>query len=95
MHIDPVQPEDVADLDSRIGVGFGIAQILKDSEIVFEERSDQEWEDLPLLREFEEMAQLDPDRDWRLYLMAPLWNAEYQRQGDGRWILIDKGRGFA
>jgi hypothetical protein len=41
------------------------------------------------------MAAADPDHDWRIYFYAPLYEAEYQRQGDGCWVLIKKGEGFA
>lgn len=41
------------------------------------------------------MAKRDPDRDWRIHLVAPLSERHYQRQGEGRWILYEKGEGFA
>jgi len=78
-----------------IGVGFGIAQVTKDEELVFQEQPEQANDELPYLSEFEEMAKKDPDHDWRVLLVAPLREREYQRQGDGEWVLIASGRGFA
>ena len=33
--------------------------------------------------------------DWRARFGSPLRDAEYQRQGKGRWVLIANGMGFA
>jgi len=81
-------------MDLCIGVGFGIAQITKDSEVIYSEPSDDEGYTSPLLQVFEDMAKLDPDHDWRCLLYAPLRGEEYQRQG-GRWVLVDSNMGFA
>jgi hypothetical protein len=87
----PVLP--IADMDIRVCVGFGIAQITKDDEIIYQDISIAD--KVPTLQEFEKMAQLDPNHDWRLLLEAPLRSREYQRQGIEKWVLIDSGMGFA
>jgi len=43
----------------------------------------------------EERAAKDPDHDWRISFVAPLYEACYQRQGDKHWVLVSKGEGFA
>jgi len=44
--------------------------------------------------DIEEMAEKDPDHDWRIYFLNPLYDAEYQRQGEKLWVLVKKGDGF-
>jgi hypothetical protein len=50
---------------------------------------------LKSFRGFEEIAKKDPDHDWRHNLDLPLRSADYQRHGDGKWILLERGEGFA
>ncbi len=85
--------ERIAPLDMLIAVGFGIARVTRGKKIVFQETADDE--DYHRLAEFEEMAKTDPDHDWRVLLEAPLRSREYQRQGEGKWVLIASGEGFA
>ena len=46
-------------------------------------------------KDAEAAAAKDPDHDWRISFYAPLYDAEYQRQGVSHWVLISKGDGFA
>lgn len=86
----PVQA--IAPMNTLIAVGFGDAHISKDGEIIFDgERA----EEFHTLEEFEALANGDPNHDWRLVLDAPLSSREYQRQGEGQWVLIAQGEGFA
>lgn len=85
--------EAVAPLDMIIAVGFGVAQVTKGDEIIFQESmGDEEFHEL---QEFENMAKADPDHDWRALLVAPLREREYQRHGDEHWALVRSGEGFA
>lgn len=43
----------------------------------------------------EALAALDPDHDWRIHLHGPLHGEEYQRHGEGMWVLVAKDNGFA
>ncbi len=80
-------------LDALIAVGFGMAMITKDGRPVFDEQdSPDEFRDLAY---FEAMARDDPNHDWRAHLVAPLSERHYQRQGEGLWVLYEKGQGFA
>jgi hypothetical protein len=47
------------------------------------------------LSDFEEMAKKEPDADWRYSFLMALRDGEYQRQGEGKWVLIKSGQGYA
>jgi len=49
----------------------------------------------PTLATFEAQALDDPDHDWRVVFYGSLHEEEYQRQGEGSWVLIRSGMGFA
>jgi hypothetical protein len=85
-----------SDLDPErmICVGFGTAGYSKDGLDIWTEGGADD-EEPPLVRDVERVAALDPNHDWRIYFEVPLYSAEYQRQGDGIWVLIRKGEGFA
>ncbi len=85
--------ERVAPLNMLVAVGFGYAAVLRGSREVFREGPDDT--EYHTLVEFEEMAKADPEHSWRVILDAPLCYREYQRQGDGNWVLIKSGMGFA
>ena len=81
-------------MDRTICVGFGSAGYSRDGQCLWQEDSD-EFEDCPTVAGVEALAKADPDHDWRISFFAPLYEAEYQRQADGIWVLIRKGEGFA
>lgn len=88
--------------DGLVAVGFGTASLTKDGEEVWSEQSEnhkaeQEKRDPLYLegKDCEEMAAKDPDHDWRIEIMAPLYEATYQRQGEKHWVLVQRGEGFA
>lgn len=81
-------------MDRTIAVGFGTAGYSKDGETLWNENGQPE-DEFPTVQLVEELAAKDPDHDWRIFFFAPLYDAEYQRQGEGKWILIKKGEGFA
>ena len=84
-------------MDRIIAVGFGDAGYTKDGIGVWSESdapSDSE-EDFHTVADVERLAAADPDHDWRIYFYSPMYEAEYQRQGEGAWVLVKKGEGFA
>ena len=85
----------VLPIKSKVIAGFGSATITKDGETVYYEKPNLEWEKAPTLLKFEKMARKDPDHDWRYNLDLPLRSAVYQRHGENKWCLIEKGLGFA
>lgn len=82
------------DMGRVIGVGFGSAGYRRDGETLWEERG-EDFDELPTVAKVEAMAAADPDHDWRIFYYAPLYEAEYQRQGARHWVLVRKGEGFA
>jgi len=80
---------------SLLAVGFGGCSVTRDGKEVYSEqqaeRDGANW----TCAEAEQMAADDPDHDWRIHFFAPMYEAEYQRQGERHWPLIKKGQGFA
>jgi len=82
-------------MDRMIAVGFGSAGYSRDGEELWSEGQLDDIDNAPNVSHVEQLAAADPDRDWRIYFFAPLYEAEYQRQGEGVWVLVRKGEGFA
>ena len=86
-----------------IAVGFGSAGFTRDGVTLWDENmrehemrtEERALDDFPTVAHVEAMAAADPDHDWRIYFYAPLYEAHYQRHGDGHWVLVRKGEGFA
>ena len=82
-----------------LAVGFGDVVATKDGLTIYSEcefgRNNPEWEEYWNTQKVENIAKADPDHDWRINFMAPLYGAEYQRQGDGHWVLVRRDQGFA
>lgn len=80
-----------------IGVGFGLAALTKDGAIVWAEdtRVVQFDDDVLTGADAEKIASGDPDHDWRIVIDGPVAKQVYQRHGIGRWVLIERGDGFA
>ncbi|WP_025899087.1 hypothetical protein [Sneathiella glossodoripedis] len=77
-----------------IAVGFGSATLTKNNQTVYCETEVTE-ENFMTFQEAEEIASNEPENDWRIHLIAPLSERHYQRQGEGHWVLYEKGMGFA
>ena len=86
---------DVAPMDMPIAVGFGRAEVTKDSTVVYKEPPEYDESGWWTVKNAESAAQKDPDHDWRIMLYAPLYGKCYQRQGEGLWVLIAENEGFA
>ena len=84
-------------MDREIGVGFGSAGYSRDGETLWEEsmRDPDSEAPYPTVAQVEDMAKASPESDWRIFFYAPLYESEYQRQGDGQWVLVRRGMGFA
>jgi hypothetical protein len=83
-----------------LATGFGQCMVTRDGEPVYTECSTalDDDSDPPRLRRFTRRAYREPARDWRVHILAPLYDAEYQWQGDkwtGKWFLVRRGEGFA
>lgn len=83
-------------MDRPIAVGFGSAGYSKDGKPLWDEQeAGEDWDKMHTVATVEALALADPDHDWRIYFVAPLYESEYQRQGEGVWVLVRKGEGFA
>jgi len=85
--------------DFIVAVGFGAAGVSASGAHIIEE---QEWMDTDefggaevTLALVERVAKSRPELDWRINMYGPLSGQEYQRQGDGHWVLIRRDEGFA
>lgn len=83
------------EMERWIAVGFGSAGYSKDGQELWSEQEIGDDGEPHTVADVEKLALADPDHDWRIYFFAPLYEAEYQRQGDGVWVLVRKGEGFA
>jgi len=89
-------PTSMFPMDGLIAVGFGFASVTRDGQSVYEEpNADPEDGDFWTGADAEKAAQADPDHDWRIHKHAALYEAVYQRHGEGQWVLIERGEGFA
>jgi hypothetical protein len=80
--------------DALIGVGIGYAALTRDGETVYEEDGRQE-RDSMTVAQAERLAQREPERDWRIHLVAQLENRHYRRKGAGLWVLYERGYGMS
>jgi hypothetical protein len=80
--------------EAFIGVGIGYAALTRDGETVYEEDGKQQ-RDLMTVAQAERLAQREPERDWRIHLVAQLENRHYRREGAGLWVLYERGYGMS
>jgi hypothetical protein len=80
--------------DALIGVGIGYAAPTRDGQAVYEEGGKRQC-DLMTVAQAEELAQREPERDWRVHLVAQLENRHYRRNSSGVWALYERGYGLS
>ena len=81
-------------LDSQVAVGVGYAALTCDGVPVYEADCfaiEEAWS----VRDAERLAATEPDRDWRIHLVALRDERHYRRGGDGRWRLYKRGYGLS
>jgi hypothetical protein len=81
--------ESHARLDDYPHPGFGGVTFTRDVGGYAELPDDATFQD------YENVAAMDPDHDWRIRIDGPLADYTYQRQGEGLWALVEQGQGFA
>lgn len=86
----PGAPPNVLPLTAPLAVGFGVVTVRKDGTSIWSGDDEHRW-----LRRYERMAAADPEHDWRVEFHGPMSSQTYQRRGEGTWLLIETGRGFA
>jgi len=81
-------------LDAQIAVGAGYAALTRDGVPVYETECfalEGAWS----VRDAERLAAAEPDRDWRIHLVALRDARHYRRRRDGRWRLYQRGYGLS
>lgn len=87
--------EDILPMKTKLYNGFGGWDITKNGEHYFSEDVNKEYDEAKTLSYIERMAKLEPECDWRANLNLPLISAVYQRHGKSKWVLVERGQGFA
>ena len=100
MHESPVNPAPATwllpaldgvplSLDWEVDTGMGIGFVLKDGERIYASN-----EGAPrVCAEFEALAAMDPDHDWRILFLDSTCELHFQRHGSNCWMLIEKNGG--
>ena len=79
--------------EAAIGVGIGYAALTRDGKPVYEDVGTGR---APMsVAQAERLAQREPDRDWRIHLVAQLEDRHYRREGDGLWVIYARGYGMS
>lgn len=86
---------DTLSMEAVLAVGFGDCTVTKDGVVVYSENQCASTDEFWSGQDAENKAKKDPNHDWRITFMAPLYDSVYQRHGDGHWVLVEKGKGFA
>lgn len=90
-NICPPKPQTLP-LEAYVHPGFGDATVRAEDEAGL----GQQMYENATLQDVEDFAWAHGDEhDWRLTIYGPLYEAEYQRQGKGEWVLVRRGEGFA
>jgi len=79
--------------EALIGVGIGYAALTRDGETVYEEDSKQQ--ESMTVAQAERLAVREPQRDWRIHLVAQLEDRHYRREATGVWVLYERGYGLS
>lgn len=87
--------ESILPLTTVLYHGFGGWTISVNNIQFFQQRNNTEYDAAPILKKIERVARQYPHHDWRANVNLPLRDAEYQRQGKNKWVLIKTGPGFA
>jgi len=90
----PIEAGRCLPMAKHIAVGFGAAYVTRDGVTVWQEPRG-EINDCWTVQRAEEEAMKDPDHDWRIHLVAALYEGHFQRQSPGEWVLYQRGEGFA
>lgn len=97
-HICGCGAHETLSMDRMLAVGFGDVVATRDGEHVYSESAapkPESYDDYWTAQRVEDMAALDPDHDWQIRFIAPMYGATYQRHGPDHWVLVEKNRGFA
>ena len=71
-----------------------VFHVEKDGEIFYWADSDLKWEEYKTLTDIEKIARRTPKSKWQVILNNPMRGATWERKR-GKWILIERNKGFA
>jgi len=95
----PKFPEVILDLTKNLLPGFGNIQLLQKSSpnsgLYSVLGIDCEALFFTSMQFFEDLVKPFPEIDYRIKINNPQYYITYQRQGLGKWVLIEQGEGFA
>lgn len=86
---------DILPLDTRLHHCYGGWSVTKNGDHFFQEDRDVDFEDAHTLQDIENRISDDDVNEYRAILMMALRDATYQRHSKGKWVLIEKGPGYA
>ena len=81
-------------LSARLVPGVGFATVTKNGETVIELRG-MDAEGGMTAADAEQIALTEPDKEWRIHLVALLDDRHYRRVSKGRWMLYRSGYGLS
>lgn len=82
-------------LDSVIGVGVGYAALTRDGEPVYEQKAEEELDELMRVAQAERLASAAEHHEWCIHLIALLEDRHYRRVAPGWWKLYRRGHGLS
>ena len=87
----PQTAPEILPLNRNMHPGFGEILFLCNDELLMQINYSHFFD---TMQYFENMSK-NYKGDLRIIINAPLYELEYQRQGEGKWVLIKQGQGFA
>jgi hypothetical protein len=88
----PPKPQTMP-LEAPVHPGFGDVTVQAEDEPAWEQQHPDEDATLRSVEDY--VLERGEEHDWRLTIYGPMYEAEYQRQGKGEWVLVRRGEGFA
>jgi hypothetical protein len=85
----------VAPMNMMIAVGFGMASVQMDGELVYSDIKVEEFNEIHeannpywTVQDAENEARKDPDHEWIIDMQGPLQGRTYKRMGEDNWVLM-------
>lgn len=82
-------------LETVLCNGFGGWTVNKDGSTYYQAETNQDFDECKTLQDIEKEIPEGDQSEWIAHLWAPLREAKYQRHEKNKWVLIQKGEGFA
>ena len=92
------QTEKILDVETKLYNGFGGYSLYKNGNFFWSEKIDKDYEKCFDVNDIEHnfiRNESDALAKWEIKLDLPLRSAVWERKEKGRWVLTEKGLGFA